>query len=118
MFEGEWRERIYLDGSIFFYHTHTGEVTREVPESGLYTRRRFALAHHLQRLADEGKIDPALVNPNSLESFAALPEGDAEDADDDSDTGKKPSDLSAPRGRVVLADRQPPAELERTSDKE
>lgn len=80
MFEGEWREAILPDGKVYFFNTHTGRSRKgddpPTPEEGLYGRRRFALAHHLQALADDGKIDQAMVNPGNLRSFAAeeLPE--------------------------------------------
>lgn len=38
MFRGEWRESIWVDGSIYFYNTVTGENTKEIPEEGLYPK--------------------------------------------------------------------------------
>lgn len=72
LFAGEWREKLWVDGSLYFFNTITEEVSRKCPPEGLYGRRRFALANHLKHLADRGEVDPKLVNPGNLRSFAVI----------------------------------------------
>eukprot|EP01138_Halocafeteria_seosinensis_P006805 gb/GECG01006958.1/.p1 GENE.gb/GECG01006958.1/~~gb/GECG01006958.1/.p1 ORF type:complete len:416 (+),score=59.94 gb/GECG01006958.1/:1-1248(+) len=61
MFRGEWRESIWADGKIYFYNTVTGESTQEIPEEGLYSKRRWALQAHVKKLEEEGKISAEKV---------------------------------------------------------
>lgn len=75
MFEGEWRERVWVDGTVHFFHTRTADVVHQVPTEGLYPRRRFALASHLKQLADKGMVDRALVNPGGLRSLRSIEAG-------------------------------------------
>ena len=51
MLAGEWREALHVDGRLYFYHTATHETRWTPPEEGLYERRRFALAKHLNPTA-------------------------------------------------------------------
>ncbi len=77
LFEGEWREEVQVDGRLTFWHTATREIrpADDVPLEGLTSRRCFALASHLQQLADEGKIDRSLVNPEGLRALSAVERG-------------------------------------------
>lgn len=77
LFEGEWREEVQVDGKLTFWHTGTREVRPgdDVPVEGLTDRRNFALASHLQQLAEAGRIDRALVNPKRLRSLRAIEAG-------------------------------------------
>lgn len=81
LFEGEWREEVQVDGKLTFWHTATREIRKgdDVPAEGLTRRRNFALASHLKALADEGRVDRALVNPEGLRALAAVEAGVARD---------------------------------------
>ena len=65
MFQGEWREAIHPDGRLYFYHTATHETRWDLPEAGLYPRRRYSLMTYLEQFPEEKK---KLANEQSSSS--------------------------------------------------
>jgi hypothetical protein len=61
LFAGEWREAVHHDGRMYFYNTATRERQWDVPESGLYPKRRYALLKHFEKMEMDGKKLPEYI---------------------------------------------------------
>jgi hypothetical protein len=55
MLQGEWRESLHPDGRLYFYHTATHETRWDLPQEGLYPRRRYSLTTYLEQFPEEKK---------------------------------------------------------------
>ena len=49
LFEGEWREALHVDGSVYFYNTATREA-QLTPPADLYPKRRMALRNYMENM--------------------------------------------------------------------
>jgi hypothetical protein len=75
LFEGEWRDAVWIDGRVYFWHTVRGTRTTDlaaVPPAELTPNRRWALVTHMRRLRDKGTLPPAYAR--ELEAIEAREE--------------------------------------------
>lgn len=70
LFDGsQWRDAVWIDGSVYFANPVTGERTRkleEVPAGALTGRRRWALIQHMAQLHHAGQLPAAYENDPAL----------------------------------------------------